>query len=64
MSLYHDENQHRLDAIHDDAADAARHAWGPISSPTHRPCPHPQGSEEAEAWWIAFYQNYAKENGK
>ena len=64
MSLYHDENQHLLDAIHDDAADAAGHAWGPLGFPKHRPCPHPEGSEEAEAWWIAFHRHYAMENGK
>ena len=64
MSLYDDENEHLLDAIEQDAEDAAIHAWGPLGAPTHRPCPHPEGSEEAEAWWIAFHREYAREHGK
>ena len=64
MSLYDDENEHLLDAIREDAEDAAAHAWGPLGFPKHRPCPHPEGSEEAEAWWIAFHQHYAMENGE
>jgi hypothetical protein len=64
MSLYDDENEHLLDAIQKDAADAAAHAWGPLGSPKHRPCPHPEGSEEAESWWLAFHRHYAMENGK
>lgn len=64
MRLYDDENEALLEAIHQDGEDAATHAWGPLGSPTHRPCPHLDGSEEAEAWWIAFHQQYAMENAK
>lgn len=64
MSIWDDENESMLEAIQQDAEDAAGHAWGPLGFPKHRPCPHPEGSEEAEAWWIAFHRQYAQENSK
>lgn len=64
MDLYDDENEAELDAIREDAKDAASGAWGPLGAPTHKSCPHPEGSEKAEAWWIAFHRQYAYENGK
>lgn len=62
MSLYDDENEAAFEAIQADAEDAALNAWGPAGAPNHRPNPHPEGSEEAEAWWIAFNRAYAAEN--
>lgn len=56
-------NDTEIDVICDDAADAAIDAWGPLGAPSHRPNPHPKGSEAAEIWDRAFMRAYAKENG-
>ena len=51
------------DAIFEQGADAAIHAWGPLGSPKHPPCPYPQESKKADVWWRGFNDTYARENG-
>lgn len=51
-----------IDTISDDAKDAALHAWGPLGSPQHRPCPY-RDAERCELWYRHFNRHYANENG-
>jgi hypothetical protein len=53
-----------VEAIWEDAADAALHAWGPLGAPNCRPNPHPSGSTKADIWDGAFRDAYARENGR
>ncbi len=53
-----------IDAIQEDAADAALHAWGPLGSPICRPNPYSESDARHEVWAFAFRQAYASENGR
>lgn len=63
MSMERELDDGEIDAIWDDAKDAAINAWGPLGSPNCRPNPHPLGSREADIWDRAFRNTYARENG-
>lgn len=51
-----------IEAIHEDAQDAALNAWGPAGA-SSRSNPHEAGSEAAAIWDHAFRNAYARENG-
>jgi hypothetical protein len=59
MSELSDE---QIDAIWEDATEAARDAWGPAGLHSRRN-PHPFDSDAAEIWACAFRNAYAHENG-
>jgi hypothetical protein len=51
----------RIEAIWEEAAVAALHAWGPGGRTARNP--YREGTEEAEIWACAFRNAYARENG-
>jgi hypothetical protein len=55
--------EEEVDAIWEDAKDAAINAWGPLGAPNCRQNPHPLGTVKADVWDHAFRDAYARENG-
>jgi len=51
-----------IEAIHEAAALAAVHGWGPAGVNGRRN-PYPEGSARAEIWDHAYRNAYARENG-
>lgn len=49
-----------IEKIHEEACEAAIHAWG---SPTNSRNPYPKGSDAADIWSHSFRNAYARENG-